>query len=306
MMMTPKTKVIVITGPTASGKTEISLKLAQAINGEIINCDASQMKKDLNIGTAKLDLSQTNVKHYLIDFLKADENYSIKDFQTNARKIISEINSSSEKKIPIIVGGTGLYINALLYDYDLNDVGRNPDFEEKYKNIDNHSLHLLLEELNKDLANEIHENNRRRVLRALEKCMSFENTSNKKNTNMVYDVKIFCLCPERSELYNRINMRVEKMLENGWVDECRMLSNSSYDIEKIKDIGYPEIFQFLANEISENDMIEKIKQKTRNYAKRQITWFKNKLNCEWVELDYNNPDEAYECIYKKVIGFISE
>lgn len=305
MKVTEKSKVIVIAGPTGSGKTEFSLMLAKDVDGEIINCDASQMKKDLNIGTAKIDLTKTNIKHYLIDFLAADENYSIRDFQTKAREVISTINSS--KKVPIIVGGTGLYINALLYNYNLNDTGRDPDFEKKYNDISNHELHLLLEKENKELAKEIHENNRRRVLRALEKCQSNSNEVHfEKNTDMLYNAKIFCLCPKRCDLYERINLRVEKMLDAGWIDECKKLQASNYDISKIKDIGYHEIFEFLNGNLSENDMKEIIKQKTRNYAKRQITWFKNKLKCQWVEVDYNDISSAYKVIYEESKKFLEK
>lgn len=293
-------KVIVITGPTGSGKTEFSLKLAMDINGEIINCDASQMKKDLNIGTAKLDLSKTQVKHHLIDFLEADENYSIRDFQVKGRDIITDIIKRG--KVPIIVGGTGLYINALLYDYDLNDEERNPEFEKKYKDVDNHSLHVMLENLDKDLANQIHENNRRRVLRALEK--TYQDKVPLKTNKILYNAKIFCLDVDRSVLYERINSRVLKMLENGWIEECQNLKRSNFNLEKIKDIGYPEVFKYLDNIITKEEMIDKIQQKTRNYAKRQITWFKNKLDCDWIKLDYNCINKTYEELLEKSIDFI--
>lgn len=293
-------KIIVITGPTGSGKTEFSLMLAKDINGEIINCDASQMKKALNIGTAKLDLNTTQVKHHLIDFLEADENYSIRDFQVKGRKIITDIIKRG--KVPIIVGGTGLYINALIYDYDLNDEERDPEFEKKYQNFDNHSLHILLENLDKDIANQIHENNRRRVLRALEKAYQDKKTT--KTNKVLYDAKIFCLDVDRNVLYERINLRVLKMLENGWIEECQNLKKSNFNLEKIKDIGYPEVFKYLDNLITKEVMISIIQQKTRNYAKRQITWFKNKLDCDWIKLDYNSVDKTYKELLEKSINFI--
>lgn len=293
-------KIIVITGPTGSGKTEFSLMLAKDINGEIINCDASQMKKALNIGTAKLDLNTTQVKHHLIDFLEADENYSIRDFQVKGRKIITDIIKRG--KVPIIVGGTGLYINALIYDYDLNDEERDPEFEKKYQNFDNHSLHILLENLDKDIANQIHENNRRRVLRTLEKAYQDKKTT--KTNKVLYDTKIFCLDVDRNVLYKRINLRVLKMLENGWIEECQNLKKSNFNLEKIKDIGYPEVFKYLDNLITKEEMISIIQQKTRNYAKRQITWFKNKLDCDWIKLDYNSVDKTYKELLEKSINFI--
>ena len=295
-----KKKVIVITGPTGSGKTDISLKVAKLINAEIINCDASQLKKDLNIGTAKLDLSSTDVVHHLIDFLPADANYSIKDFQEKGRFLIEDITSRG--KVAMVVGGTGLYINALLYDYDLTSTERNPEFEKKYQDLDNHSLHEILKEYDVDSYNLIHENNRRRVLRALEKALEKQEESNEKH-ELLYDALIFSLNTDRELLYSRINKRVEIMFDNGWIEECISLKEKDIDITKIKDIGYPEVFQYLDGNLEKEEMLNTIKQKTRNYAKRQITWFKNKLNCVWIDMNYNNLDITLDEVMDKINNF---
>lgn len=296
-----KKKVIVITGPTGSGKTDISLEVAKLINAEIINCDASQFKKDLNIGTAKLDLSSTDVVHHLIDFLPADSNYSIKDFQEKGRELIDDITSRG--KVAMVVGGTGLYINALIYDYDLTSTERNPDFEKQYENLDNHSLHELLKDLDFQSYNTIHENNRRRVLRALEKATFEKDESNEKH-EMLYDSLIFSLNTDRELLYSRINKRVEIMFENGWIEECISLKEKGIDISKIKDIGYPEVFQYLDGNLEKEEMFDIIKQKTRNYAKRQITWFKNKLNCVWIDMNYDNLNETLNEVMNNIKDFL--
>ena len=257
-------KVIVITGPTGSGKTDISLKIAEIINGEIINSDASQFKKDLNIGTAKLDLTKTNIKHHLIDFLDADKNYSIKDFQENGRKIIDDIISRG--KTPMVVGGTGLYINALLYDYNLTDDERDPNFEIKYQDVNNHDLHEMLKDLDNESYQNIHENNRRRVLRALEKALSEKEKTLEKH-ELLYDALILSLNTDREILYSRINKRVELMFDAGWIDECLLLKkNENIDITKIKDIGYPEVFSYLDGKLEKEEMYDIIKQKTRNVS----------------------------------------
>lgn len=297
-------KVIVITGPTGSGKTDISLKIAEIINGEIINSDASQFKKDLNIGTAKLDLTKTNIKHHLIDFLDADKNYSIKDFQENGRKIIDDIISRG--KTPMVVGGTGLYINALLYDYNLTDDERDPNFEIKYQDVNNHDLHEMLKDLDNESYQNIHENNRRRVLRALEKALGEKEKTLEKH-ELLYDALILSLNTDREILYSRINKRVELMFDAGWIDECLLLKkNENIDITKIKDIGYPEVFSYLDGKLEKEEMYDIIKQKTRNYAKRQITWFKNKLNCTWIDMDYNNPYKTLETVKEIVIEFLEK
>lgn len=291
-------KIIILCGPTGVGKTYFSLLLAKEFDLEIINCDASQMKRYLDIGTGKSDLLDSNIPHHFINIIDPDENYSIKDFQTNAKKIITDITNSN--KTPLICGGSGLYINSLIYDYDLDDEGRKSEYSNKYIDLDNHTLHQILEKLDLNKANQIHENNRRRVLRAIERLES-GNIIKDDNTNIKYDALIIFLNCDRSILYDRINNRVEEMINNGLVEEAKSLINR-FDTDKIKDIGYSDIFKYLKGEVSLDLAKEKIKQKSRNYAKRQLTWFKNKLDCIEVEVKY----DALETTYNKLLSLCKE
>lgn len=298
-------KVIVITGQTAVGKTDISLELAKMFNSEIINCDASQFRRGLNIGTAKIDLTKTDVPHHLIDFLDPNADFSIKDFQELARMKIEEL--SKRDIIPFLVGGSGLYINSTLGDYDLNINGRNTILEEKYQDYTNEELHKVLEECDYQSSLKIHPNNRRRVLRAIE--ASFQGNKISENiygNKIIYDALIICLTCERSLLYERINKRVDMMIEQGWVNEVINLKDVGVDVDHIKDIGYHEINLFLENKLSLEDAKTMIQQKTRNYAKRQMTWFKNKMNCHFINMDYPNPYHTVDEISKLISDFINK
>lgn len=295
-------KVIVITGPTAVGKTTISLEIAKALNTEIINCDASQFRKGLNIGTAKINLQETDVIHHLIDFLDPETDFSIKDFQEMARSEISKL--LNRKMIPILVGGSGLYINAVLGDYQLHIPERNAAFEKKFLHLNNLELHAYLETLDSKTAALIHPNNRRRVLRAIEAALFNKKISeNKSGNKLLYDALIICLNTDRKLLYERINNRVIEMIEFGWLEEVRGLKNSGIDFKKIKEIGYLELANYLEFGGSFPEVLENIQKQTRNYAKRQITWFKNKMNCHFVDLNNQNPGETYNQIKKMIESF---
>jgi len=275
-------KVIVIVGPTGVGKTKLSIEIAKKYNCEIINADQSQMRKDLNIGTAKITSEEMNgVKHHMIDFLKPTEEYSIKDFQDNARNIIDNLET-----IPLIVGGSGLYVDALINNYDLSVEKRNNDLEDKYKELTNDQLYNKLYDLNKDAALKTHPNNRKRVLRYLEIVLE-KGRLVETYTSPYYDSLIIFLNKERDVLYSNIDTRCEKMFDDGWIEEVLNLKNNGYDINLIKEIGYKEINQYLDQKVDYITMLDKIKQETRRYAKRQITWFKNKMNCIEVQ---NNED----------------
>lgn len=288
-------KVIVIVGPTAVGKTSISIKLAKKYHGEIINADQSQMHKELNIGTAKITKEEMDgVKHHLIDFLEPTEEYSIKDFQDSARKIIDNMDC-----LPFIVGGSGLYVDSLITDYDLTANKRDNNDEDKYKDLTNEELYDKLYQLNKEAALKTHPNNRKRVLRYLEVVLE-KGTIAVKPNKPYYDALVIFLNKPREELYNNINTRCNLMIDSGWAKETKELMDKGINIDKIKEIGYKEIRDYLTDKITKEEAIEEIKKETRHYAKRQITWFKNKMNCVEVE----NNSEAFEKINSLIDDFL--
>lgn len=278
-------KVIVIAGATGVGKTDLSIKLAKKFNAEIVNADASQFRKNLNIGTAKISEDEKEgVIHHLFDIVGETDNFSICDYQTIARAKIGRIFENN--KLPIIVGGSGLYIDALINDYDLS--GPSNDYiedEKEYSMYSNEELFEVLKTLNEDFANHTHPNNRKRVIRYIQKAKSgltFEQVKPAKH----YDALILFLNRDRNDLYERINKRTLLMMENGWIEEVKALKDRNIDINKIKEIGYKEINDYLDGNLDYNEMIELIQKNTRHYAKRQITWFKNKCNC--IDIDASN------------------
>ena len=235
-------KVIVIVGPTGVGKTKLSIDVAKKYNLEIINCDQSQMRKELNIGTAKITKEEMNgVKHHLLDFLDSVSDYSIKDFQDDARYIIDNMES-----IPLIVGGSGLYIDALITDYDLNNEKRDDDLEDQYQTLSNEELYQKLFELNPEAAKKTHPNNRKRVLRYLQIVLEKGTIESKPNLPY-YDSLIIFLNKDREILYQNINKRCDQMIQNGWIEEVQNLISNNVDIEKIKEIGYKDLKQYLDN-----------------------------------------------------------
>lgn len=279
-------KVVVLTGPTGVGKTSLSIKLAKIFNAEIINCDASQVYKYLNIGTAKITYDEMDgVKHHLIDILEPDKDFSIKDYQNLARNKIDEIISSA--KVPFMVGGSGLYIKATLTDYRLNGPSRDEDFEKQFDSLSNEELHYLLYQQDPNTAKKIHPNNRRRVLRALQ-LLRADLVLKPQNEGYLYDVLIIAFNSEREVLYSRINQRTEDMLTEGWITEAEKLQKMGYDLSKVNGIGYSDISDYLAGFISYNQLLEIIQQKTRRYAKRQLTWINNQLDAKIIEIDYQN------------------
>ena len=288
-------KVIVIVGPTGVGKTKLSINLAKKYNSEIINCDQSQMRKLLNIGTAKITNEEMDgVKHHLIDFLEPISEYSIKDFQDDARQLIDHMET-----IPFIVGGSGLYIDAVITDYDLTNQKRDNDLEQQFKDLSNEELYNKLYDLNQDVALKTHPNNRKRVLRYLEIVLEKGSIENKPN-EPYYNALIIFLNKDRDILYDNINKRCEIMFNEDWIYEVKNLKELGYNIDLIKEIGYKEISDFLDGLLSYDEMIDKIKQETRRYAKRQITWFKNKMNC----VEVNNDENAYDYIVNIIDKFL--
>lgn len=285
-------KVIVITGPTAVGKTDISIEIAKHFQGEIISADSAQVYKRLNIGTAKIkEEEKKGVKHHLIDILEPSERYDVKTYQDDARKLIEEINH------PIIVGGTGLYIKAALYDYDFSNNERDLEFEHRHKDLTNEELFKLLEEKNYKLSQTTHQNNRNRVLRLLSK-----KKPTKKNKNVpLYDIKIFELSIPRKELYERINRRVDIMLYEGLLEEVKSLKDEGYTFNIL---CYKEMNDYLDDKLTFDEAKEILKRNTRRYAKRQQTWFRHQM--ETTVIDVTDVALATKQIKEEIIKFYEE
>lgn len=297
-------KVIVLVGQTGIGKTDLSLKLCNAYNGEIINCDASQMKRDLNIGTAKINLSETNIKHHMIDIIAPDEKYSCADYQREARKLIDKI--TSEGKIPFIVGGTGLYACSVIYDYDLSVAPNNSFNDDLYNKLTNDELYDILLNVDYESSLKIHKNNRQRVIRAIEYAKSGNKLSdNKGKKDLVYDALIICLRTSTYLLYSRIEARVDKMIDDGFIEEVKSLIDKGYDLFKVSDIGYRPIYLYLQNKYTYDEVVSKIKEDSRHYAKRQMTWFKHQMNCNFIEMDYNNENISFVNACRLIDDFLS-
>lgn len=284
-------KVIVVIGPTSVGKTKMGVELAKALNGEVISGDSMQIYKRMDIGTAKVTHQEMEgIVHHCIDIKEPDETYSVKEFQDTVRKLIEDI--SERKKIPIIVGGTGLYIKAALYDYEFHETEDDHDsFRKKYQDYDNQSLYDHLYQIDKATAITLHPNNRQRVLRAIE---IYEQTGQKKSEALasqthtcLYNAYFVGLTLERSLLYERINQRVEIMKDNGLQREVFQLYQAGLKRENqsMKAIGYKEWFDYFENQISLEDVYENIKKHSRQYAKRQYTWFKNQFNVHWYDVN---------------------
>jgi len=306
-------KILIIVGPTAVGKTSLGVHLAEKFNGEVISGDSMQIYKNLDIGTAKITNEEArDVPHYLIDEKEINESYSVSEFQKEGRKLISEI--SSRGKLPIIVGGTGLYIESLIYDVSHGgDVEPDKKFrkeKEKFaEEFGNHALWKKLKELDEKAAEKVHENNVRRVIRALEvyhvsgKLYS-DLQNEKKDKEKLYDTYIIGLNTDRQVLYERINHRVDAMLEEGLEKEARYLFEQVEEgSQSTKAIGYKEFFAYFKDKADYENVIETIKQNSRRYAKRQLTWFRNRIEVDqWFDL-VENPEELKD-IEERVTTFV--
>ena len=290
-------KPIVIVGPTGVGKTKLSIELAKLYNGEIINADSTQIYKELNIGTAKIKLSEMgNIVHHLIDIMDPTAEYSVFDFQKSARILIDDIINRG--KTPIIVGGTGLYTKALIYDYKF--IKEKVEFD--YNLYNDGDLYDMLLKLDPEAKN--HRNNRIRTIRALE---YFKNNGTSISTNktetLLYDVHLIGLNAKRELLYEKLNERVDNMIFSGLLNESLSLYSKYPNSSKIRlIIGYSEIFEYLDKSITLEKSIGKIKQNTRNYAKKQITWFNNQMNVNWFDVNY----EEFNKTTKKVIEYLKQ
>ena len=292
--------VIVITGPTGVGKTKLSIALAKTLNGEIINADSTQVYKDLDIATAKIkQQDMLGIKHHLLSIKDIDEDYSVYDYQKDAREIIDKL--LLENKTPILVGGTGLYIKAALYDYKFKDE------ENKTSFMDLTDEELYNEVVKLDPYNAIHPNNRRRLQRAL----AYMQENNKpysqkpKTDKLLYDTIFIGLTTKRDNLYNMINKRVDTMLAEGLLQEARKIyDNKIFSKAVMTPIGYKELFPYFDGSKTLDECLDLIKKRSRNYAKRQYTWFKNQMDIKWFDVDYDNfdntIDEAISYLKKRI------
>ncbi|MCI9435222.1 MAG: tRNA (adenosine(37)-N6)-dimethylallyltransferase MiaA [Bacilli bacterium] len=287
-------KIIVIVGPTAVGKTKLSIELAKKLEGEIINADSTQIYKELDIATAKVtEDEKEGIIHHLFDIKTIDEDYTVYDYQKDCRLKIKEI--LAKNKIPIIVGGTGLYIKAALYDYDFKE-------EEIHENFDSLSNDELYEKLiSIDSKSEIHKNNRKRIVRALNYFLNNNKpiSANNKTDKLLYDCIFIGLTTDRENLYNLINKRTDKMVEMGLIDEAKKIYDIGIKSKAVMTpIGYKEFFEYFDNKISLDEAISKIKQNCRRYAKRQYTWFKHQMDINWFDVNFNDFNQTVEEVYK--------
>jgi len=275
--------IIVIIGPTGVGKTKLSLSLAKKYNAEIINADAMQIYKEMNIGTAKVSDTE-GIPHHLLSIKSVNDTYSVCEYQKDGRKILDEL--LSKNKNVIIVGGTGLYIKALLYDYKFNI----EEINETYDNLTNGEI---LEQINKIGSTDVHVNNRKRLVRTLNRLKNNKEVEVSGN-NLLYDNVYFIgLTTERSILYDRINKRVDEMVEEGLIEEVKDLYDKNINTIPINTaIGYKELYKYFDGSISLEEAIELIKRNSRRYAKRQYTWINNKMNVKWFDVNINEFDKT--------------
>lgn len=291
--MTDKIPILILTGPTAVGKTALSIELSKVLGGEIISADSMQIYRKMDIGSAKISQEEMDsVVHHMIDVVDPDEDFSVADFHDMASQIISNIHKRG--KLAIVTGGTGLYLNSLVYDMDFGGTNSDPsirkDLEEILNDKGKDYLYRLLQDLSPEAAKRIHPNNTKRVIRAIEVYKTggdMGDFSNDLKYNPKFDAKIIVLNRDRSILYDRINQRVDMMFDMGLLDEVKGLHQMGYtsQMQSMKGIGYKEVLEYFDGKMTLEESIDILKQGTRRYAKRQITWFKRYENALWLDLD---------------------
>ena len=303
-----KPTVVVIGGPTASGKSKLGIELAKQINGEIISADSMQIYKDMNIGTAKVTLNEMEgIKHYMIDFLSPEERYSVSDYKKTAEKYIETIIKNG--KTPIIVGGTGLYIDSLIYGIEFSKEEFDEQYREELNKIaDNGNLDKLYEaalKIDPIAMQKISPNDKKRIIRVLEiynktgKTKTEQDIKSRKN-EVKYDYKVFAIDIKREVLYDRINKRVDVMIDKGLIEEVKeILKKYKTFPTAMQGLGYKEVVEYIEGNISKTEMIDKIKQKSRNYAKRQLTWFRKNKQTIWLNGE-DSTDENISKILKEI------
>ncbi len=299
-----KPTVIVICGPTASGKTSLAVKLAKEINGEIISSDSMQIYRYMDIGTAKVtEEEKEGIKHYLVSFVEPNERYSVANFKKDAEKAIEEILKKG--KTPIIVGGTGLYVDSLIYGIDYQEIQYDEKYRKQLENIDLEELYKQAITIDSEAMKKISKNDRKRISRILEiyKATGKNKTEQEKlskQNEVKYNYKVFAINMEREKLYERINKRVDIMIKQGLIEEVKELLKKYNEFPTaMQGLGYKEVVEYLNGKITEEEMIEKIKLETRRYAKRQITWFKKNKETIWLD-GLKDKNENIQIILEKI------
>jgi tRNA dimethylallyltransferase len=306
-----KKKLLIIAGPTAVGKTNLSIKLAKELNGEIVSTDSMQIYKYMDIGSAKITNEEMEgIPHHMIDVVEPENSFSVAEYKSMAINCIEDI--LSRNKLPILVGGTGLYINALTCNMNFTEADSDDEYRKELELLaeehGNEYIHNMLKDIDPISYKEIHHNNRKRVIRALEvykltnKPFSSFNSGNE-FYNGPYDVNYYVLNMNRKKLYERINLRVDIMLEMGLIDECIKLKNMGYNslMQSMQGIGYKEVFYYLENKITYDEAVEMIKKGSRNYAKRQLTWFRRDPRAIFV----NKDKLSEEKIFMRIVNDLS-
>lgn len=303
--------LIILTGPTAVGKTALSIGLAKAVNGEVISADSMQVYRKMDIGTAKITAAEMQgVRHHLIDILDPGEDFNVVLFKEYALKAMEDIYSRG--RIPIVVGGTGFYIQALLYDIDFEENDNDMSYREELQNLanlhGNSYIHDMLAKVDPESAEKIHENNVKRVIRALEfykktgtKISEHNEAESQKESP--YNFEYFVLCDDRAKLYDKIDRRIDIMLEDGLVDEVRGLVAEGYDrsLVSMQGLGYKEIIDYLQGRCSFDEAVYTLKRDTRHFAKRQITWFKREKHVTWVNKnEYESEADILEYMLERL------
>ncbi len=305
-----KEPLIILTGPTAVGKTALSIRLAKAAGGAVISADSMQVYRGMDIGSAKIRPEEMEgVPHYLVDVLDPEEEFNVVRFQKMAREAMKEIYA--EGRIPILVGGTGFYIQAVLYDIDFTEQDEDPALRESYENIAREQgpyvLHEMLREVDPVSAGLIHVNNVKRTIRALEfyeksGITISEHNARERGRNSPYNFCYFVLNDDRERIYRKIDDRVDLMLKEGLVDEVKALKDSGCrrDMVSMQGLGYSELLAWMDDEISYDEAVRTIKRDTRHFAKRQLTWFKRERDVIWIDKAEYGYDED------RILGFILE
>lgn len=289
-----KTKIICVVGATASGKTDLAVKLAKAVDGEIISADSMQVYKNMPIATAVATKEeQDGVPHHLVEFLDADQTFSVADFVERAKVMIEEITARG--RVPIIAGGTGLFVDSLVKNISFSDVGSNAEIRNELAEKSNEELYEKLLKLDPNAAEDIHPNNRKRVIRALELCMSGTSKTEQNENSMLIDSPYDALYigigyKDRQKLYDRINKRVDLMLEAGLENEVRQMLGKQ-GLTARQAIGHKELQPYIDGKITLDEATENLKRETRRYAKRQLTWFRRNENINWLYADEMSRDE---------------